>query len=388
MATLEGTFKKDFTEPKKIAVSWSRTTSMLKSLIHVVPVGFALFEIITNLQGRYLGDSFDKHSYYQLVAKMHEILIDASLASIVLSFIRRETAQHDGVPFGAFLGGLQFLSISYLWLRELWSSVFTTSWHLRSRATFLLLIIVSGIIAATAGPSSATLLIPRELLWQLPSTYSAINGTMKDIWPTELDPVQIPKDCSTLNDTSSDPSCLASNWQGIYDEIEVQLSIVGNNFDNPNFQVGGGFELNIQAASSTDQIFATYLFCPFNGESSPDTQICGSTQANILNDAAFSDNSIILSQDKDSSSDIYHRVDTSIYSAYTAIRCYTNNIQGPKDTTSLRFPGLSRTLEEYKGGAIETVVETPSKAEIYATSGGNLSEFLLLWIDLPENLFG
>ena len=114
MATLEGTFKKDFTEPKKIAVSRSRTTSMLKSLIHVVPVGFALFEIITNFQGRYLGDSFDKQSYYQLVAKMHEILIDASLASIVLSFIRRETAQHDSVPFGAFLGGLQFLSISYL----------------------------------------------------------------------------------------------------------------------------------------------------------------------------------------------------------------------------------------------------------------------------------
>ena len=328
---------------------------------------------------------FNKQSYYQLVAKAHEILIDASLASIVLSYIRRETALHDGLPFGAFLGGLQFLSVSYLWSRELWSSVFSTSWRLRNRATFVFLIMVSGIIAATAGPASATLLIPRELLWRLPSTYSVVNATTQELWPTKLDQAQVPRECSILNETASNPLCLAASWQDIYKQVYVDTSLQGRYYDEPN-DIYTGIVYSVDAPPS-GIISAEYANCPFNGISTSSTQICGGTQANILQEAAFSNNydpAVFTA----SYLDLYHRVDTPIYSAYTAVRCFADTIHGPEDNSPFQFSSLSRNAKEYERVPVEIAVETPSKAEVYATSHRNLSEFHLLWIDLPEELFG
>ena len=82
--------------------------------------------------------------------------IDTSLATIVLSYIRYELTVGDGLPFGAFLGSLQFSSVSYLWSRELWSSLSAPGRKLRRLALFSL-VLTCGIIVATAGPSSATL---------------------------------------------------------------------------------------------------------------------------------------------------------------------------------------------------------------------------------------
>ena len=127
-------------------------------------MAIALFEVITNLHGRYLGRTFDKQSYYQLAAKAHEIAIDASLTSIMLSYIRHELTIGDGLPFGAFLGSLQVTTVSYLWSRELWSSLFASRLRIR-RIAFFILMLLCGIIAATAGPSSAVLLIPRQNFW-------------------------------------------------------------------------------------------------------------------------------------------------------------------------------------------------------------------------------
>ena len=131
MSIYQGTFTKNFSEPKKVAVRRSRPTALLKALIHVAPMGFAFFKIMINVRGRWVGGSFTNQSHYQLVAKAHEILIDASLTSIVLSYIQYELTAGNGLPFGAFLGGLQFLSVSYLWSRELWASAFATCYSLR-----------------------------------------------------------------------------------------------------------------------------------------------------------------------------------------------------------------------------------------------------------------
>ena len=186
-----------------MTVQRSRWTALLKAFIHVLPLGISLFEIVVNLRGRYVGGTFDQQGYYQLAAKAHEILIDASLTTIVYSCIRRELTS-DGIPFGAFLGGLQFLSVSYLWSRELWSSAFSGKFGLRIRINFVTIITICCIIAATAGPSSAILLIPRQTLWPLSPTYVAINGTFQDIYPDRLDSQQIPKDCSTIFQSSGD----------------------------------------------------------------------------------------------------------------------------------------------------------------------------------------
>ena len=140
----------------------------------------ALLEITISLHGRYLGNSFNRQSYYQLTAKAHKILINASLALIVLSYIQYKLMIGEGLPFGAFLGSLQFSSISYLFSRELWSSLFAPGRKIR-RIAFFVLIIICGIVAATTGPSSATLLIPRESFWPVDPSYVLINSTFQDV---------------------------------------------------------------------------------------------------------------------------------------------------------------------------------------------------------------
>ena len=100
-----GIFTKDFLEPEKVAIRRSRITALLRTLIHVVPVGLAIFEIVLNLKGHFVGKTFDKQSHLQFVAKAHEISMQASLATIILSYIRHQISTSKGMPFGAFLSG-------------------------------------------------------------------------------------------------------------------------------------------------------------------------------------------------------------------------------------------------------------------------------------------
>lgn len=86
--SFQGIFTKNFLEPEKVAISRSRITALLMSLIHVVPLGIAIFESVLNLKGHFIGKTFDKQNYLQFVAKAHEVAIQASLATILLSYIR------------------------------------------------------------------------------------------------------------------------------------------------------------------------------------------------------------------------------------------------------------------------------------------------------------
>lgn len=175
-------------------------------------------EIVWNWKGRYVGAEFNKQSYYQFAAKAHEITLQASLVSIALSYIRFQLTCGDGLPFGAFLSGLQITQVSYLWSTELWSSMFVSSktFRLRRKLALLAMVIICGLIAATAGPSSAVLLIPRETVWHSGSTYFYVNGTSQDVWPDRVDAKKIPKDCAVITSSSTvDPVCPAADWQGL-----------------------------------------------------------------------------------------------------------------------------------------------------------------------------
>lgn len=64
---------KAYEEPTKIAIRQNRTIALLRTLIHAVPVGVALWEIIINWNTYYLGETIPNIAYYQLGAKEHEI---------------------------------------------------------------------------------------------------------------------------------------------------------------------------------------------------------------------------------------------------------------------------------------------------------------------------
>lgn len=127
---------KGFEERTKIAIRKSQPVALLRALVHVVPVGVALWEVTLNWNTYYVGSFLLKQVrytllkclpcsillfnqiYYQAAAKAHEIMIQASLAAVVFSYIRHQLVLGNGIPFGALFLGLQMNQISYLWSIE------------------------------------------------------------------------------------------------------------------------------------------------------------------------------------------------------------------------------------------------------------------------------
>ena len=382
-------FRKDFSEPKKVTVLRGRVSALLRALIHVPPLAFALLEIIINLRGYYVGEDFDKQSYYQLAAKAHEIAIDASLALIVLSYIRYELTIGDGLPFGAFLGSLQFSQVSYLWSRELWSCLFASGQKLR-RLTFFILVMICGVIAATAGPSSATLLIPRQSRWSVEPSYVLFNSSRQDIWPDYLNSRRVSPECSAVssNLTQVDILCPGASWSNIF--YELVATIGTNKVPDLSYDLAtSGYILNLGGVD--DELFWILVNdCPGNpAEQSDDRnrQTCAASVPFVVTNAAFNDTQMWTDmKDYDSYSNIYHSVTKDIYAPYTAIRCLHDTIQGPQDTAAVTFPSLSLRKEDYTQPVASMPINNLTKAHIYAIS--NVSTYTLMFTDLPEEQSG
>ena len=174
---------KGYDEPTKIAIRKSRTTALMRALIHIIPVGVAMWEIIINWNTYYLGVTIRNQAYYQFGAKVHEMIAQASLAAIVFSYIRYETSLGQGLPFGALFSGLQISQASYLWSMEFWGSICSCHLSIWRKVAMVLVITVAIVLAATVGPSSAILLIPRLDYWPAGATNIWLNATTPDMWP-------------------------------------------------------------------------------------------------------------------------------------------------------------------------------------------------------------
>lgn len=100
------TVGKGYTEQTKIAIRKSRTTALLRALIHIIPVTVALWEIVLNWNTYFVGYDVYNLAYYQFGAKLHEIAIQASLSAVIFSYVRYELVLEDGISFGALFSGL------------------------------------------------------------------------------------------------------------------------------------------------------------------------------------------------------------------------------------------------------------------------------------------
>lgn len=176
---------KGYDEPTKVAVRKSRTTALLRALIHVVPISVAMWEIIINWNTYYFGPTIRNQAYYQFGAKAHEMTAQASLAAIVFSYVRYEMSLGQGLPFGALFSGLQISQASYLWSMEFWGSICAKHLSVRRKIGMVLIVIIAIVLAATVGPSSAILLIPRLEYWPAGSTDIWLNTTSQALWPDQ-----------------------------------------------------------------------------------------------------------------------------------------------------------------------------------------------------------
>ena len=213
---------KSVAERKKTAIRRDRKVAGLAGAIHFLPVGTAISMCALNLKGYYIGGELagpldqdtEKFAGLQFAAKLHELTINASLATMILTYIRHELAIGRGVPFGAIFAGMHFQHISVLWSLEFWGAVFAKETKRRRKCILLTMIVTGALLGVSVGPASASILRPRLDDWPAGGTEFWINGSAQDIWPTELTKALVQETCAT---DTGDLSCPYGSWQTFAD---------------------------------------------------------------------------------------------------------------------------------------------------------------------------
>lgn len=143
---------------------YSRRIASLHAFVHLCPAVIAIILLMLNTRGHFVGDvSPSAITALQFAAKTLEVLIQASLSTILLSLIRHQALFTRRLPLGSLVAPVNATKISYLWSLELWGPLtFAQGWDLQKGLT-LSFIIATIILAAIVGPSSAVLMIPRPI---------------------------------------------------------------------------------------------------------------------------------------------------------------------------------------------------------------------------------
>lgn len=178
-------------EPKKRIVEESIKVALQRCGVHLLPCAVSLIIISINLKGYFIGFELAglpgqtplSMAMLQVAAKVQELLIVASLTTVVAHKVRYDMISGHGVPFGLVGASSLFTQLSFFWSSTFFGS-FTRKFKLN--AALVVLVAVSGFIAATAGPAIAILVIPREHIWPAGGTTYFMNGTYDDLWPSQI----------------------------------------------------------------------------------------------------------------------------------------------------------------------------------------------------------
>lgn len=178
-------------EPKKLIQTSSLRITLQRCAVHLLPCTFSIFLTTINLRGYFIGFELagqrGKTSQYmallQIAAKVQELLVVSSLATVVIHRIRHDLIDGKGVPFGLIGAGSLFSQLSFFWSAAFIGAV---SKGFKLNAILVGLLLIAGLIAVTAGPAVAVLIIPREQTWSAGGTSYWINGTADDLWPSRI----------------------------------------------------------------------------------------------------------------------------------------------------------------------------------------------------------
>ncbi|KAL8670024.1 MAG: hypothetical protein Q9168_005411 [Polycauliona sp. 1 TL-2023] len=362
-------------EPTKVAVNYGRALALIRALIHLIPFGFALFEIIINWNTYYVGTSPYSIVVYQIIAKAHEVLIQGSIATTIFSAIRNELIFGKGLPFGFLFSGLYVTQISYLWSMELWGAVTAKSLYPIRRVALAAFFIGGILLAATVGPASAVLLIPRQQLWPAGRTHIWINATTDQVWPMRMNGSSVPDACSTVG-TEGSNACPASEWYAVYNWLLTSRKAFRAADEGRYHIVEDNYPPNSTAKTQSVNFISGI-------------QLWGLSSVNLTADTGHGST---LSDNTDGWQSI-----TSNYSqANSIVQCDTFDLltTSASDYVALPFlPALnpeSAISGHFKNsdGSRHAYIELPNLiySDLFEGSRES-SQYRVQWIELPENLF-
>jgi hypothetical protein len=109
-----------------------RVMATLRCVVHLVSTSGAIAPLILNASNYYIGGELSgsasqdsqKLGALLFAAKLHELFMLACLSTIVITYIRKDLAFGEGVPFGTIFSAGQFKDLTFLWSPELWGSVY------------------------------------------------------------------------------------------------------------------------------------------------------------------------------------------------------------------------------------------------------------------------
>ena len=128
-----------------------------------VPLGIAIALVTINARQVYLRDVHsDTLTATQFVAKFSEILMQASIATVVLSIVRAQVLQNEAFPLGGLVAPYNTYSVTYLWSLEFWGCVTASGVALNRRIWFAATLALALLLTALLGPSTAVLMILRQ----------------------------------------------------------------------------------------------------------------------------------------------------------------------------------------------------------------------------------
>ncbi|KAK5091217.1 hypothetical protein LTR05_001398 [Lithohypha guttulata] len=210
-------------KPKEI-IQPSRPLAIARCSIHVLPICVSVTILVLNFGNSYLGrglpgsiiDPSINIALLQVAAKIQELLIVASVTTIVMHVLRSELVHGEGLPLGLLAGGFLYSSLSYFWSPEFWGSFYSKApWitHLRVYG----IIVLGGLIAVFAGPSTAILLVPREQPWPAGGTTIYLPGPADHWWPTYINNTKLALlDGCAHSNSSGHPLCPKAAFPAIW----------------------------------------------------------------------------------------------------------------------------------------------------------------------------
>jgi hypothetical protein len=175
-------------DQRKIAVYQSRRMAALNSLLQILPLAVAGNLLGLHWSKYWVGVSADTTSL-QFAAKVHELLMQASLVDILLYIIRSQ-ALNGYLPLGALAGAAQAPQLSYLWSLDFFSALVASSRAFQLRHKLFLMLSISALLLMTAvvGPSSAILMVSRPGMTHMQNTtIRYLNVSEADLFPTQMD---------------------------------------------------------------------------------------------------------------------------------------------------------------------------------------------------------
>lgn len=189
-------------ERKKVAIYNNLRRTLVGLSVHIIPFAACTTLIVLNLKTYYVGKDVSTTSL-QFLAKLLELLTQASISNMALVYLRWLYLGRGPVPFGTLFAGLQITSLNYLWSLEFLGSASSNCLNGKRKLVFMGFIICNLMLAAAVGPSIAVCLIPKRQFFLTETTSIWASSDHETAFPGSLSDSNT--QCST-GDTL--PACL------------------------------------------------------------------------------------------------------------------------------------------------------------------------------------